>query len=1006
MTKKKILVVEDEGIVARDIQNRLKTLGYDVPEIASTGDIALQKAEQINPDLILMDIMLKGEMTGIEAAAAIRKQKNIPVIYLTAYSDEATLERAKITEPHGYILKPFEERELHTAVEIALHKHKIEQKLRESEKWLKTTLSSIGDGVISTDGSGKIMFLNPAAEVLTGWTQDDAIGKDFKEVFNIVNENKEQFSDSPLPRVLRGEGVVIGLANHTVLISKDGTQRPIEDSAAPIRDDEGNIVGVVLVFKDISERRLAESKLRDSEERFRLLAETAKDAIITVDDNNCIQFVNKSTERTFGYETEALLGQSISKIMPERLRDRHLNAFNNYKKTGRKTLNWMATELVGLHKSGHEFPIEISFGEYRKNSERLFTGIIRDISERKEAEKKINVLAKFPEDNPNPILRIDADGMLLYANKASSSLLKEWDIEINQTVPPHLYQSILTVLETQESENILLKIDKTLYNFIIVSYPDIKSVYLYGQDITRQKHAEDELAAEKELLATTLRSIGDGVVTTNIEGEIVFINTVAERLTGWSQKEAVGKPLDEVFHTIHEKTRNRCENPVHLVLRSRKIIELPSKIILIARDGTERLIADSAAPICDGDSNVIGVVLVFQDITERIKLELELSKSQKLESIGVLAGGIAHDFNNILTGILGNISLLKLNTNPDDRQYKRITEAEKASLRAKDLTQRLLTFAKGGAPIKVATSIMDIIVDTTNFALAGSNVECQFDSPQKDLWSTEVDPGQFSQVINNLIINADQAMPDGGSIVIRLENFAHESPKIPNLRQGNYVKISISDQGIGIPNENLVKIFDPYFTTKEKGSGLGLAICYSIVKNHVGTIQVESQEDIGTTFNIYLPASSKQTTLAHEDDKSQLALSVGKGTILVMDDEDIVRDVVAEMLPKLGYEFKVVKNGAEAIDSYVQAMKSNKPFDVVIMDLTIPGGMGGKEAIKRLAAIDHNVKAIVSSGYSNDPIMANYRNYGFCNMLVKPFQIQELAEILQDVIGEVSETAN
>ena len=998
MTKKKILVVEDEGIVAKDIQIRLRNLGYNVPAIASTGQMALEKVDLTDPDLILMDIMLKGDMTGIETAQAIHKRRRIPIVYLTAYSDQATLERAKVTEPYGYILKPFEERELHTTVEIALYKHEIEQKLRENEKWLKTTLTSIGDGVIATDANGKIMFLNPMAEVLTGWKQKDAFTRDFKDVFKIVNEKTKKPTHSPLPQVLR-EGVIFGLANHTVLISKDGTERPIEDSAAPIKDDDGHTIGVVLVFKDITERRLAESRLEDSEERFRLLAETAQDAIITIDEESYIEFVNKATEKIFGYTSDELIGRLITILMPERFQPRHLKAFSRYKTTNVKKMNWMGTELIGRHKSGHEFPIEISFGEYRKDSKRIFTGFIRDITERKQTEKRIEILARFPEDNPNPIVRVGLDGTLLYANKASHSILAAWGSQVNQPVPPHINRSIEKVLYSCSSDHLQVGIQDRLYSFMIAPFLDVNCVYLYGQDITLQKQAEDALAAEKERLSTTLRSIGDGVITTGTTGKIVFMNVVAEKLTGWDQDEAAGKTLNDVFNVVHEKTREPCENPVDQIFKFKKVIALTKKAVLIARDGTERLIADSAAPIYDKDNNIAGVVLVFHDITERIQLELELSKSQKLESIGVLAGGIAHDFNNILTGILGNISLLKMHADPEDKQYRRITEAEKASLRAKDLTQRLLTFAKGGAPIKVATSITDIITDTANFALAGSNVECQFSAPEEALWPVEVDPGQFSQVINNLIINADQAMPGGGSITIKLDNFDNESSQqLLTLPNKKYVRISIEDHGSGIPEEQLSKIFDPYFTTKQTGSGLGLAICYSIIKNHDGRILVESEIGSGTIFHIYLPVSSKLTSLSRVGEVEDDVLAVGKGTILVMDDEDIILDVVGEMLPKLGYEFKVVKNGTEAINAYTNAIKSGKVFDAVIMDLTIPGGMGGKEAIKKLLEIDPGVKAIVASGYSNDPIMANHEKYGFCSMLIKPFQISELGETLRDVM--------
>ena len=253
MANAKILVVEDEGIVALEIQNGLKSLGYSVPAIASSGEEAIKKAEETNPDLVLMNIQLRGGINGIEAAEQIRERLNIPVIYITGYADDQTLKRAKITEPFGYILKPFEQRELHSSIQMALYKHKIERKLKESEQWLATTLKSIGDAVISTDKKGFITFMNPVAEALTGWKQQDALGKDLTEVFNIIDEETRTLTENPATKVIR-QGVAIGLATHT-LIAKDGTEKPIEDSAAPIRDDKGDITGTVLVFRDITERK-------------------------------------------------------------------------------------------------------------------------------------------------------------------------------------------------------------------------------------------------------------------------------------------------------------------------------------------------------------------------------------------------------------------------------------------------------------------------------------------------------------------------------------------------------------------------------------------------------------------------------------------------------------------------------------------------------------------------------------------------------------------------------
>ena len=385
---------------------------------------------------------------------------------------------------------------------------------------------------------------------------------------------------------------------------------------------------------------------------------------------------------------------------------------------------------------------------------------------------------------------------------------------------------------------------------------------------------------------------------------------------------------------------------------------------------------------------------MVRDITDRKKAEKEILKSHKLESLGVLAGGIAHDFNNLLTGILGNIDLAKLSLSPGDNIFEILTEAEKASLRARDLTQQLLTFSRGGAPIKKAISIRRLIEDSIEFTLRGSNVRCNL-SIVDGLWPVEVDEGQISQVIQNLIINADQAMPGGGIVKVRCENITVEKECPLHITKGKYVKVEITDQGVGIPEEYLHKIFDPYFTTKEKGSGLGLAISYSIVKKHRGLITVKSEISTGTTCCIYLPASKKKILKKKESEKLLLA---GKGKILVMDDEAIITDVACEMLKHLGYEAAFARSGEDVLEIYKREKASGKSFDAVIIDLTIPGGMGGKETIRKLLEIDPDVKTVVSSGYSNDQIMADYRRYGFRDVLAKPYKLSELSETVHRVI--------
>lgn len=403
-----------------------------------------------------------------------------------------------------------------------------------------------------------------------------------------------------------------------------------------------------------------------------------------------------------------------------------------------------------------------------------------------------------------------------------------------------------------------------------------------------------------------------------------------------------------------------------------------------------------AVPIFDESGKVLMVAEHIRDITERRKMEGELLKAQKLESLGVLAGGIAHDFNNLLMAILGNISLAKMFADPETKAFERLADAEKACERATALTQQLLTFSKGGAPVKKTASIVQIITDSAGFMLRGSNVRCEFDL-QKDLWSVDVDEGQMSQVINNLIINADQAMPEGGIISVSAKNVTLDGSQIPSLKDGRFICISIRDQGVGIPQEYLVKIFDPYFTTKQSGSGLGLATVYAIVKNHEGHLEVESVEGAGTVFRLYLPASEKEIELAVNKDREEQS-HAGAGRILVMDDEEIIREIAREILHYLGYEVDVCRDGASALELYRAALESGIPYFAVIMDLTIQGGMGGKDTMKALREMDPQVKGIVSSGYNNDPILAHFRQYGFCGMVSKPYTVKELQDTLQQLL--------
>lgn len=503
------------------------------------------------------------------------------------------------------------------------------------------------------------------------------------------------------------------------------------------------------------------------------------------------------------------------------------------------------------------------------------------------------------------------------------------------------------------------------------------------------------LYLESERTSAKFRSLidstADPIVVYDDKGVPIYVNQAFVRVFGWQFVEIKKEKIDFVPSGVEKETAEI----MGLITQKKEISSLETK--RKTKDGRIRDVSLSAAAHFDEQGRYAGSVFQLRDITEQKIMEAELQKMHKLESIGLLAGGIAHDFNNILSSILMNTQMALMNIENPSETVGFLRGVELATGRAEKLAQQLLTFAKGGTPVKKLTSVEKFVKEVVKFVLHGSNVKCEFNIAD-NIRAVELDEGQMSQVIQNLIINARQSMPQGGVIRISLDNVTS------NRRQENialysdqdkddFVMISIQDDGVGIPHENLEKIFDPYFTTKGKNAGLGLSITYSIVTRHNGHITVKSEEGRGSTFTIYLPASEGIPEDINRKSAPPNKAARG-GFVLVMDDEIMIRELLATILRGMGYEVAQARDGREAIDLYIKARQAGKPHDLVIMDLTIPGGMGGKETIAELMAINPDIKAVVSSGYSNDPIIAEYKKYGFCGVLKKPFTINEFKNIL------------
>jgi PAS domain S-box-containing protein len=512
--------------------------------------------------------------------------------------------------------------------------------------------------------------------------------------------------------------------------------------------------------------------------------------------------------------------------------------------------------------------------------------------------------------------------------------------------------------------------------------------------LLQARRAEQSLAEEKERLAVTLRSIGEGVITTDLEGRVLLINQAAETLTGWTLDDAAGHSLDAVFRSLDPETHQPRSNAILALAKQAEKGGVLRASVLVARDSFERPIEEVFAPLRDANGRTIGLVVVFRDITDALRVQEERAKAAKIASLGLLAGGIAHDFNDILMAIMGNLSVAQA-ASTDETSARALGDAERACLQARQLTWQLLTFARGGVPLKKTLAVSRLVKESVTRALRGSNVTSAFDIAP-DLWDVPADEEQLTQVITDLVLNAQQSMRDGGAIDVRAENAiepGHRWEHALRVEPGRYIRISVTDHGIGIPEQHLGRIFDPYFSTKEKASGLGLATAYSIVKNHGGYVSVASKPGQGTTLTVNLPVSTPDTQT-----RSIATMPARGSRILVMDDEATCRSLTVKMLRLLGHSVEAVHDGNAAVERYTHALNTDHPFDAILLDLIVPSGLGGREALELISEVDPSVKAIMVSGRARNSMPADSEDLGFKAVIAKPFTLEELRTTLRTVM--------
>jgi len=1001
-----ILIVENEYIESLDIKQGLESFNYHVCDIADNTLDAIKMVEKYLPDLVLMDINLQEKNDGIGATKIIQEKYNIPVVYLTANTDQQTIELVKKTRPFGFIVKPFFNRELNGTIKTALYKHKIENELKQNRAWLFTILKSIRDGVLVVDMENKIKFINFAAEQLLGYNEDQISDKYIFDYLKLYNTETRQY--------VTKECLNLGLLNYSdtfLLVSKSGRKTLVETNGAPINDHRGSELGVVYAFRDISERQRSHTAIINKEKRYSELVNNMSSGVVVYRSCNkgkdfIIKEFNKAAEKIESVSHTKVLGKNFTQCFPDLNNTKFLQVLQNVWKDGKpKKLPLSIYKHNKLIKS-YEFYV------YRLHSGEVIS-VFNDVKEKKQINEKIRLQASLLDSIGEAVVATNQDGIIYYWNKAAEELYG-WSAEeslgmnITQIAPaeisPDIALEIKTTLERGQQwkgEYYITNRNNLKFPVLIIDSPILdktgKLVGIIGivTDISDRKKTLTELQQIKEKQSAILEATPDYMLMVNRKMKIVWANDIAMKTYGHN---IVGMNCNKAIFG-KEKCSHRIDNTI---FNDKKIKE---REVSCSKNGKNNLYyhIKNNVVACDANQNPTSILLTIRDITsqkiaiqEKEKLDVQLRQSQRLETIGTLAGGIAHDFNNILTPIIGYADMSIRALNPEHEVSGFIKEIKSAAMRAKDLVEQILLFSKESEHNKKPTELITLFKEISRLIKPSipNSIKIALNLPKSPI-HIMADATQIHQVIMNLCANAYQAMENSGGILsINVEEIKTPEPYFnseKNKDNNSFVLIKIKDTGVGISEKDMEHIFEPFYTTKKSGNGLGLSVVHGIVQSHNGILNIVSEINQGTEIQIFFPIISLKPNTTHIIEKP---LMKGNGErILFIDDEQVIMNLGIKLLTNLGYK---TVGFTSATDALALFKKQPGKFDLVITDLLMPDIIGTRLS-EQIKNIRQDIPIMLLTGFGkNLQVIKAMPTIDVVAM--KPLVISQIGEIVNKII--------